>query len=355
MTLPHGWTQNQITGTAINWISSITTPNSAPNTMFANNPATINATALESPSFLVTSGEATVSFQKAFTTESTFDGVVFEIKIGAGAWADILTAGGSFITGGYNAIINSNATNGSPIVGRPAWSGTSAAFTSTQVMLPSAANGQNVQLRWLMASDKSVASTGFRLDDVVINASVTCTPCSTLPLNLLSFTGAKKDGYNLLQWKTANEINTNNFVLQYSVDGSNFKNAYNIAAIGSGNNNYQQKDNGEWIKDALIFYRLKMIDNDGQFTFSNIVTIKNNKASKLASTIYPNPTKENCKLTIGERNLIGTSAQVFDIAGKLLQTKTIAYNTQVIYMNNYLPGVYLIKLVNGETFRIIKL
>ncbi|MBP6001815.1 MAG: hypothetical protein KA746_00140 [Pyrinomonadaceae bacterium] len=187
--LPAGWTQNQTSGTGITWVTSTTTPNSAPNVAFANDPATVNATAIESPVFPVTTANASLLFQKAFTTESTFDGVVLEIKIGAGTWTDIVTAGGVFVSGGYNATISTQFS--SPIGGRQAWSGTSASFSPTQVTLPAAANGQNVQVRWLMASDSSVASTGFRLDDVQVQAG---SVCATVPGSVRSRADFDGDG-----------------------------------------------------------------------------------------------------------------------------------------------------------------
>jgi hypothetical protein len=189
--LPSGWTMNQTSGTGITWVTSATTPNSAPNTAFTNDPATVNAAAIESPVFPVSVPNASLTFQKAFTTESTFDGAVLEIKIGSGAWTDIVGAGGAFVSGGYNATISTSFM--SPIAGRMAWSGTSATFSPTQVTLPAAANGQNVQLRWLMASDNSVSSVGFRLDDVSVTAGVVCSSCASSVRSPFDFDG---DGKN---------------------------------------------------------------------------------------------------------------------------------------------------------------
>jgi hypothetical protein len=63
----------------------------------------------------------------------------------------------------------------SPIAGRMAWSGTSAGgYLDTVVNLPGAANGQNVQFRWRMASDSSVTATGVNIDDVQIVSSFNC-------------------------------------------------------------------------------------------------------------------------------------------------------------------------------------
>ncbi|MCV4732086.1 hypothetical protein OFB80_29800, partial [Escherichia coli] len=52
--LPAGWVQNQTSGTGITWVTSTTSPSSAPNAVFANDPSSVNLTYLETPSIAVT-------------------------------------------------------------------------------------------------------------------------------------------------------------------------------------------------------------------------------------------------------------------------------------------------------------
>ncbi len=173
--LPAGWTTTQDVGTLIAWATTATGPDSAPNSAFANDPNTVNMSSLVSPSVAISSTGAQVKFRNKYVTESTFDGMVLEISVGGGAFQDIITAGGSFVTGGYNATISSNFS--SPIAGRMAWSGTSAGgYITTVANLPASANGQNVQLRWRMATDSSVSSTGVNVDGVQIVSSYNCAP-----------------------------------------------------------------------------------------------------------------------------------------------------------------------------------
>ncbi len=171
--LPAGWTTTQDVGTGITWTTTATGPNSAPNSAFANDPATVNMSSLVSPSIPISSTSSRLSFKNKYITEATFDGMVLEMSIGAGAFQDIITAGGTFVSGGYNATISTAFM--SPIGGRMAWSGTSAGgYIDTVVNLPAAANGQNVQFRWRMASDSSVVATGVNVDDVQILNGYVC-------------------------------------------------------------------------------------------------------------------------------------------------------------------------------------
>src|SRR5690606_25288331 len=93
--------------------------------------------------------------------------------IGGGAFQDILAAGGTFGSGGYNATISGSF--GSPIGGRQAWTGTSGGYRTTNVNLPAAASGQIVRFRWRMATDNSVASTGWSVDTIRLSVT-SCAP-----------------------------------------------------------------------------------------------------------------------------------------------------------------------------------
>ena len=162
--LPAGWTSTA-TGIGVPWVTSTTTPSSAPNAAFAPDPSNIGDSyvgfANLSPCRLA---ERRLSFKNNFNTESTFDGMVLEISIAGGACADIITAGGTFVTGAYTGADLHRLH--SPIAGRNAWNGNSGGYIDSVVNLPPAANGQNVKLKWRMASDNSVAATGVRIDDV---------------------------------------------------------------------------------------------------------------------------------------------------------------------------------------------
>jgi hypothetical protein len=131
---------------------------------------------LVSPAFVVASAEAQLTFRNQYVLESGtstgYDGAVLEIKIGAGAYTDILAAGGSFESGGYDKPISSSYSN--PLAGRPAWTGNSGGYRLTTVNLPPAALGQTVQLRWRLGTDTSIGGAGQRIDSITLRNSVTC-------------------------------------------------------------------------------------------------------------------------------------------------------------------------------------
>ena len=170
--LPSGWT-TATSGAQSAWVTSTSSRDTAPNSAFSRDPASVGVNELDSPAFTLPTGPALLSFRHNYSLEARYDGGVLEIKIGGGAWTDILTAGGSFVSGGYNYTLSSLYSN--PLAGRQAWSGNSSGFITTLVNLPAAASGQTIQLRWRCGSDNSVSGTGWYVDTVsVSNSSYTC-------------------------------------------------------------------------------------------------------------------------------------------------------------------------------------
>ena len=186
--LPAGWTSTN-SGDGTGWTTSTTTPASAPNAAFAGNPPNAGLSDLESPVWNVNSSTARLDFKINYNTEFSFDGAVLEIKIGSGAYQDILAAGGSFTAGGYNRTLFGGG--GNPLGERAAWSGNSGGYVSSSVNLPAAASGQTVQFRWRMVSDNFDGGVGVRLDDVqLFGASV----CAVVPPVIVTKTADTNDG-----------------------------------------------------------------------------------------------------------------------------------------------------------------
>ncbi|HEX7602244.1 MAG TPA: hypothetical protein VF316_11590, partial [Polyangiaceae bacterium] len=165
--LPSGWTTAVLLGAGVNpWSTSTALADTAPNGAFCAEAIKPADVVLDSPVFTVGSATANLTFKHNYALETSYDGGVLEISINGGAFNDILTAGGSFLSNGYNYTISSSYQ--SPIGGRRAWSGNSGGFILTSVQLPASAAGQPVKLRWRLGSDKQFAVSGWTIDTVVV-------------------------------------------------------------------------------------------------------------------------------------------------------------------------------------------
>ncbi|MGE5414745.1 MAG: S-layer homology domain-containing protein, partial [Syntrophomonadaceae bacterium] len=173
--LPAGWTAANAQGPAPLWFTSATSPDSPPNDAFVDDPSVISDKRLDSPTVPIATASAQLTFRNSYDLENTYDGGVLEMSIAGGAFQDVLAAGGAFVSGGYNGTISTAFS--SPIAGRQAWTGNSSGYVTTVVTLPAAAAGQNVVLRWRMASDVSVSATGWRIDGITLADGHVC--CSS--------------------------------------------------------------------------------------------------------------------------------------------------------------------------------
>ena len=169
--LPVGWTTSSSGGLAA-WINQSSVVSSIPNAVSSAGATTVGTSDLISPPFVLPTGTAQVTFSHNYNFESESatvgnDGGVLEIKVGTGSFTDIVSAGGSFLSGAYTHTISS--AFGSAVSNRLAWSGNSGGFITTTVQLPASASGQTIQLRWRNASDSGTASVGWRVDNVTLN------------------------------------------------------------------------------------------------------------------------------------------------------------------------------------------
>ncbi len=184
--LPAGWTATNAVGATPLWVTTTTTPASAPNAAFVDDPSAISDKRLESPGLAVSSTSPRLSFRQNYDLESGFDGGVLEVSapnINAGAFTDVtnVAVGGTFLSNGYNSTISASYSN--PIGGRAGWSGNSGGYLTTVVDLGPNLAGQTVKLRFRMGSDSSVAAVGWRVDTITFQDGFTCSP---LPVSAVS-------------------------------------------------------------------------------------------------------------------------------------------------------------------------
>ena len=177
--LPGGWTTTAA-GAQVPWVSSTNFSDTAPNGVFASEPATPGLSQLISPVIPIVTTNAQLTFMNQYDLEAfpsnspspttAFDGGILEISIGNGPFQDIIQAGGVFVNGGYNATIPP-ADGNFAFDGRSVWSGNSGGFIQTVVSLPAAAAGQNIQLRWSCGTDNGNddGGTGWYIDSISIS------------------------------------------------------------------------------------------------------------------------------------------------------------------------------------------
>jgi hypothetical protein len=256
--LPTGWTvpaPNPNTGSTA-WTNQTSGAASAPNAMFVPDPTNAYLAQLESPSFAISSEAAQLKFKINYNTEAGWDGTTLDIKIGAGAYQDIIAGGGTFVAGAYPSFIGSGTF---PNAGRQAWSGNSNGYQNVEITLPASANGSSVQFRWNMGADVSVGGAGTYLDDVEVVTNLSCAAVNAAMKVRADFDGDGKTDLSVFR------LSEGNWYLNRSTAG------FTALQWGSDNNRLTPGDfDGDGKTDAavarpqssgLVFYFLNSRDS----------------------------------------------------------------------------------------------
>lgn len=172
-----------------------------------------------------------------------------------------------------------------------------------------------------------------------------------LPIELLSFTGERKDAGNELRWTTLSEINNEYFTLERSEDGILFKEIVRIPGAGTTTerNDYMFMD--EFAPKGINYYRLKQTDFDGTETYSDIVVIRNPENSGLF-TVYPNPSEGTFTLSFSGATWNSYQLRVYNALGETVWYSFESGNSsREIILSGAPAGVYTLDVtMNGRTY-----
>ncbi len=188
----------------------------------------------------------------------------------------------------------------------------------------------------------------FASQNVTING---VTSDISLPLSLTHFSAAWQNGYASLFWKTSNEVNMKDFEVERSNNGRTFVSIGTVAAANKTTNSYSFQDNTKI--DEVAYYRLRMINKDGTFTYSYIVAINNKMKSNLS--IYPNPASESITLYHGSLPS-GATASIIGMDGRKVKNVELLPNSTHTLINiQSLPrAVYLLQYQDGNKVQVMK-
>jgi hypothetical protein len=183
----------------------------------------------------------------------------------------------------------------------------------------------------------------------------------TLPLELLTFGGKLENNATVLDWETTNEINTDKFVVERSIDGRSFNNIGSVTAHGNtaSKTAYSFIDvNAVSQPSPILYYRLKMMDRDGKFTYSNTINILlENITGRL--TLAPNPASHEVKATITVLTEGRAKWQLIDNSGRVVLNGSVLLkpgkNILPISINNLKGGAYYLTVSGAGIDQKVKL
>ncbi len=178
-----------------------------------------------------------------------------------------------------------------------------------------------------------------------------------LPLTLLSFTGEATPMGNVLKWQTVQEVNTKHFEIEWSDDGQRFQQVGVQAAAGNSFITLQYSHLHNNTVEGNNYYRLKMMDIDGQFTYSPVVQTKVNTSST-AITVFPNPVADFLQMKIKAVKNETIALELHNTDGKRVASKVVSLIKGSNLLNWKLPplssGNYFI-ICGNKNFKTIQI
>ena len=177
-------------------------------------------------------------------------------------------------------------------------------------------------------------------------------PSGTLPIVLASFSAQQNDGVVNLDWTTALEINGDRFAIERSSNaGAGWDDIGTVQAVGNSatTEKYSFADNSP--VQGTAEYRLKMIDKDGKFAFSEVKTIRTGLVTSVS--VYPNPARDFVNVTLGSASGF-TLIRLYNQGGQMLQEKSLNNPGGTIVplaVSGYPEGNYIVVVTGADGSR----
>ncbi len=177
-----------------------------------------------------------------------------------------------------------------------------------------------------------------------------------LPVELQNFNGKVADCKNVLSWTSASEELVSHFEIEKSKDGFNFETIGEVLATGNLNGVVNYLFTDEYVSSPNNYYRLRMIDFDGNFQHSEIIHLQSGCFDDIKIIeLFPNPVKSNHKIILKfetTQPIPNTVITTYDIFGRPISSATHniidGENTIPIRTENMIQGIYFLNIRNEK-------
>jgi hypothetical protein len=214
-------------------------------------------------------------------------------------------------------------------------------------------DGYYVMLRWY-DPDELHQDHGLAIDDVKVTWHFTA-DYVPLPVELMKFTARTVNKAVELNWTTASEQDSRHFEIERSADAKSFNTLGTVNAQGTTSlvTHYSFHDREPLL--GTSYYRLKQVDEDLTYTYSNIIAVSNQQAK--AASVHPTLAQQELKVELPLAQLVYDAA-VYDKMGRIVLRQSLKGYTHSLDVSYLGHGNYTLVLSNeiGEkqTLRFLK-
>jgi hypothetical protein len=187
------------------------------------------------------------------------------------------------------------------------------------------------------------------------NGTILHTENGGLPVELVAFNASSNEDKVYLKWGTATEINNHGFGVMRSADkGENWNEIGFVESSGQSNTpkDYGFTDNKPYGSGSML-YKLKIVDNDGSFTFSDEVSVNILPLKYTLYQNYPNPFNPDTKVKFSLPEKAKVRFEIFNILGELVFSVDkgeleAGYHEEVMNLSRFASAVYIYRMVTEK-------
>jgi Secretion system C-terminal sorting domain len=198
----------------------------------------------------------------------------------------------------------------------------------------------------------SNTTTSVAIDDIcLVEPQAGLLPVAMKPLETVY-----ADGVSHLTWATTQEINSNYFEIEHSTSGTDFKSIGKVYAAGYSSREMAYKFDDVKAGAGANYYRLRIVDKDGSFAYSNITVVNVTVKGFFVTGVYPSPFSDKVNISISSENSGKAFIRLSDLTGRQYATQAATVNKGIttVALNNLgtlSKGMYLVEVnYNGSRY-----
>ena len=177
-------------------------------------------------------------------------------------------------------------------------------------------------------------------------------PVTVVPVGLLSFRGYHDQQKNILNWKTATEINNSHFDVERSGNGNSFLKIGQVQGAGNSSTpiDYSYSDNSPL--SGSNYYRLKQWDLDNRSNYSDIIRVDAG-AQDISINVFPNPSSDLITLQVNGILKHDMMVTLINNAGQVLLKKSFYQGSTICFLETttVYNGLYHLTVSDNEGFK----
>jgi hypothetical protein len=217
--------------------------------------------------------------------------------------------------------------------------------------------GSSIMVNPAVTTTYYVRAEGDCNNTACVQVTVNVIPCVLLPVDFLQFSAVQHSDAVNLTWKIVTTDQIDHFDVERSEDGTSFSAVGTVSKTVPLNVpvSFNYQDNDLNVNSSVVYYRIKVVNKDGQFKYSNVLVVRLSSLATDKIRIMPNPASTAVNISLYSALKGEVEIKLVDMTGKLVLRrieKIEAGNNTITLnqLNQLSDGIYSILLRINDRF-----